>query len=177
MATWAPPLDPAAFVYTPGSPTQFSDLAADSLAGVGDSSDTYEGAFLEFLSILPAVGDGIPGLDDDLSAFELALADFNTDEFSPILADLINIGPGVDAAFFGLALLDDFGSSPLGTIMPWLNLLAGDLFNVEWLTTELYAVVRSIYSAVQWLLNEIAWILGGLGYGGTGAPDIYAPPY
>jgi hypothetical protein len=137
VGTWAPPIDPAAFAYTPGPTTQFTDLAAQSLAGVGDASDSFEGDFLGFLSILPPLGAGIPGLDDSIMSFESALADFNTDEFSPILADLANMGPGIDSAANALSLLGDFGSFNLGNVLPWLNLLASDVATA--LTNALYA--------------------------------------
>jgi len=137
VGTWAPPISSDLFVYTPGPTTQFTDLAAQSLAGVGDASDGFDADWLAFLSILPAVGAGIPGLDSDITALESALSDFNADEFSPILADLASMGPGIDSAANALTLLGDLGSFSLSNVLPWLNGLASDIETA--LTQAIYA--------------------------------------
>lgn len=168
MGTWAPPLDPTLFVYTSGSATQFTDLAVSSLAGLGDAADTFDRDLAAFLSILPVLGAGIPGLDGDITAFESALADFNTDEFSPILADLVALGPGIDSAANALSLLGDFGSLDLSAILPWLNSLASQVLSVALESIAAMNEALMVYThmlVMQSEIQELYYLLPMLGTG------------
>jgi hypothetical protein len=149
---WATPVDPALFVYTPGSITQFSDLATSMLAGVGDQTDTWETDWLSYLLGLPAVGTGIPGADDTVLALESAITDFGTDEFGPILTDVLNVGGGIDAVATGLSLLDAFGAVALSGILPNI------FFNlIQQIWGGIYTLVNQMENELmQWIYDILA---------------------
>jgi hypothetical protein len=158
MGTWAGSVNASAYAYQPGPSTQFSSLTESSLAGLGDLTDTFDADFAAYLLTLPAVGAGIPSLADDLAALEAAAADLATDEFTPILTDLGNLGPGLDANLATLTLLSDFGSSPLAGAAALLSTIESALTSIVQAVVNLQAWIPVINSEINVCLNDISEI-------------------
>jgi hypothetical protein len=176
VSGWVQGIDPSRYVYTPGSTTQFSDLTTSGLQGVGDSSDNFDSLLNALLGSFPPSGTPVPGLDDALSQLESAAADLNTDDFSPILDDLSNLGMGVNASMAALSLLSDFGVSALGDIMPWLDGLASDILGLLGFEKATITVVDDIGTFVNQLAVDVQALMGGGGAAGILSPPEYNIP-
>ena len=175
---WAPPADPTLYAYHSGPTTQFTDLVTSSLQGVGDSADSFDADFAAFIGILPPDGQGTLDIDDAINDFEAALADFSTDDFSPILADLENIGGGLDAGMAAISFLDDFGAVALGGLMPWLNSLADDLAGALGTLTDIGATITGLIenfgnfvTSYNTLYELVLWIYSFVSLGGWSGGD------
>jgi hypothetical protein len=166
VGTWAGTVNPADYTYQVGNSTQFQTLTTASLTGLGDPSDSFDADLAGFFLTLPALGAGIPGFDDDLNALELGIADLATDEFTPILADLAAMGPGLDSSLGLLGFLGDFGSVSLSPIMTWLDELASTLLGVDDLVASIQSWVINMSATIDGLMADVEQMMMSAAMGG-----------
>lgn len=159
---WVGDIDPTRYQYVAGSATEFSDLATSSLAGFGDTADTFDSDLAAVMALLPALGAGFNDVADIETALDSAVADLQTDDWTPLLQELSDLGTPLDAAISAIDFLDDFGQITLDFLSPFLSnmsdLLAGaeaDIGSIGQSIADLTAEYSGLESEIQSLFGEI----------------------